>query len=194
MQGHIFKLLFFLGMMWHGAVTAQISAQLSMLVNSCVVCHGTNGSSVGPATPTIAGMRRFLFVTAMQDMKSGKRPSTVMGIIAQAYSNNEIELMADFFSTQKIVRYPQKFDAKKAQKGKVLYEQYCKGCHNINGRTQSLSNVIAGQWIPYLRIRLSEFRYQGASSPVMADILEYFIQNNSEDSLEELIHFYGSHQ
>ena len=181
-------------MIFNLPTTANTTAQVSMLVNSCVVCHGNDGSSLGPATPTIAGMRRFLFVKAMQEMKSGKRPSTVMSVIAKGYTDNDIEIMADFFSTRDIVRYPQTFDAKKAQKGKVLYEQYCKGCHNIEGRVESLSNIIAGQWIPYLRIRISEFQHTDYSSPIMTSTLEYFVQNNSEESLENLIQFYGSYQ
>jgi len=167
------------------------TAQVFMLVNTCVGCHGIDGSSLGPATPTIAGMRKPLFIKAMQDMKNGLRPSTVMGVVANGYTDEEIEMMADFFSKQKVVRYRQNVDLEKAQRGKELHKQYCDSCHKIEVRTQPLFNI-AGQWMPYLRFRLSQFK-NGDS--MMASALEYFVlKNDSEERLEELIHFYGSQQ
>jgi len=168
-------------------------ARVSMLVDTCVACHGINGSSVGPATPSISGMRESLFVKAMEDMKTGKRPSTVMAIIAKGYTSREIAMMAAYFHKQPTMRYSQSFDEEKAQRGKVLYEQYCSGCHKIKGKRKPLSNKIAGQWMPYLRIRLSELRSGADStSPIMTSALKHFLKKNSEESLEDIIHFYGS--
>lgn len=195
MHSQTYVLLVLTGLMINLPASAlEATAQASMLVNTCVACHGTDGSSVGPATPTIAGMRKPLFIKAMQDVKSGKRPSTVMGLIAKGYTDEEIEIMADYFSKQDIVRYPQHVDAHKAQSGKALHKQYCDGCHKIDGQTQPLFNTLAGQWMPYLKHRLSEFGSSDSSSPMMTSTLEYFVQNNSEESLEELIHFYGTHK
>jgi len=177
------------------AIERNSPAQVSMLVNTCVGCHGNDGSSVGPATPSIAGMRQPLFIKAMQDMKSGKRPSTVMGLLAKGYTDEEIEMMADFFSKQEVVRYTQNIELEKAERGKQLHKQYCDGCHKIEGRTQALFNTLAGQWMSYLKFRLSDFRNGDASSSMMASALEYFIlKNESEESLEDLLHFYGSQE
>ena len=41
------------------AGSAALAADLpspAMLGNTCAGCHGTNGSSMGPATPSIAGI------------------------------------------------------------------------------------------------------------------------------------------
>ncbi|KHD09031.2 hypothetical protein PN36_14130 [Candidatus Thiomargarita nelsonii] len=177
------------------AIEKNRAAEVSMLVNTCVGCHGNDGSSVGPATPSIAGMRKPLFIKAMQDMKSGKRPSTVMGLLAKGYTDEEVEMMADFFSKQDVVRYTQNFEHEKAERGKELHNQYCDGCHKIEGRDQPLFNALSGQWMPYLKFRLSDFRNGDASSSMMASALEYFIMNNeSEESLEDLLHFYGSQE
>ena len=37
----------------------------------------------------------------MQEFKSGKRPATVMHQHAKGYTDQQIELMADYFSKQK---------------------------------------------------------------------------------------------
>jgi cytochrome subunit of sulfide dehydrogenase len=171
------------------------SPQVSMLVNTCIACHGINGSSIGPATPIIAGMRKPLFLKAMRDMKSGQRPSTVMGLIAKGYTDHEFQLMADFFSQQKIIRYPQAFDPEKAKKGRQLHNLYCNGCHKIEGPTELLSNNLAGQKMPYVRQRLLEFiNDEDPTTPVMTSSLKHFIENNSESDFDALIHYFGSHQ
>jgi cytochrome c553 len=37
----------------------------------------------------------------MQDFKSSKRPATIMHQLAKGYSDEQIELMAEYFSVQK---------------------------------------------------------------------------------------------
>lgn len=70
----------------------------SMLANTCAGCHGPNGKSLGPATPSIAGTSKEYFIQTMNDFKSGDRPSTIMMRIAKGYSDEDIALMADYFS------------------------------------------------------------------------------------------------
>ncbi|MDM8568362.1 hypothetical protein QUF50_02375 [Thiotrichales bacterium HSG1] len=168
--------------------------QIHMLVDTCIACHGINGSSVGSATPNIANMREKLFIKAMQDMQSGERPSTVMGVIAKGYTTNEIKLMAQYFSQQQAIPHRQDFDTEKAKKGRDLHNLYCNGCHKIEGQTQLLSNNLAGQQIPYLRHRLTEFINDAdpTISPLMKNALKHFIANNSQESLDDLIHYYAS--
>ncbi len=168
--------------------------QIRMLVDTCIACHGNNGSSVGSATPNIANMREALFVKAMQDMQSGERPSTIMGVIAKGYTDAEIRIMAKFFSQQQAIPHRQDFDAQKAQKGRQLHNLYCNGCHKIEGPTELLSNNLAGQQIPYLRHRLNEFINDAdpTISPLMKNALQHFIEKNSRDSFDYLVHYYAS--
>jgi cytochrome c553 len=78
---------------------AQVDKHARNLAASCAACHGTNGSSVG-GTAVLAGMDRALFVKQMRDFKSGARPATVMHQHAKGYTDEEIEKLADFFSSQ----------------------------------------------------------------------------------------------
>ena len=70
------------------------------LAASCAACHGTNGHSTG-GTAVLAGMDKSLFVGTMKAFKSGERPATVMHQHAKGYSDEEYELLAEFFSAQK---------------------------------------------------------------------------------------------
>ena len=76
----------------------QIS-QGTMLANSCAACHGTHGKSPG-AIPAINGKSARFIVQSLKDFQSGTRTSTVMGRHASGYSEQEIQLIAEFFSKQ----------------------------------------------------------------------------------------------
>ena len=70
-----------------------------MLSNSCAACHGTDGKSPG-AIPSIYGKSSEFISRALLDFREGKRPATVMGRHASGYSNEEIQLIAEYFSSR----------------------------------------------------------------------------------------------
>jgi cytochrome c553 len=63
-------------------------------------CHGPNGHSAG-AIPSIAGLEKTYLIAVLQDFKAGTRPATVMHQHAKGYTDQEFELLADYFSRQK---------------------------------------------------------------------------------------------
>lgn len=69
-----------------------------MLSNSCAACHGTDGNSPG-AMPSINGKSADFISQALLDFREGRRPATVMGRHASGYSDEEIKLIAEYFST-----------------------------------------------------------------------------------------------
>lgn len=71
-----------------------------MLSNTCAACHGTDGKSPG-AIPSINGKSAGFISQALKDFRSGNRSSTVMGRHAKAYSDEEIQLIADYFANLK---------------------------------------------------------------------------------------------
>jgi cytochrome c553 len=70
------------------------------LAANCANCHGTDGKSAG-VMPPLAGLDKNYVILQMQDFKSGKRPATIMHQLAKGYSDEQIELMAEYFSVQK---------------------------------------------------------------------------------------------
>ncbi|GKT12624.1 MAG: hypothetical protein ISEC1_P1603 [Thiomicrorhabdus sp.] len=73
----------------------------TILANTCAGCHGPNGVSNGPSTPTIAGLTEFKIIQSMNDFKSGRTSSTIMQRIAKGYSDQDIKDLAGYFSKQK---------------------------------------------------------------------------------------------
>lgn len=182
------------GLVWSTAATAADIASPVMLGNTCAGCHGTNGSSVGPATPSLAGMSEDTIIEAMEAYKSGDRPSTIMGRIAKGYNKAEIEAMAKFFTTQKMMRYPQEFDKTKAKAGEKLHKDYCEKCHEDNGKTdEDGTGILAGQWAPYLRHSFADFQAGHRDMPKkMKKRMQKMLKKHGKDSIENVIHFYIS--
>jgi sulfide dehydrogenase cytochrome subunit len=71
-----------------------------MLSNSCAACHGTDGKSPG-AIPAIYGKSSQFISQSLREFREGKRPATVMGRHASGYTDEEIQLIADYFSSQR---------------------------------------------------------------------------------------------
>jgi sulfide dehydrogenase cytochrome subunit len=166
----------------------------SMLANTCAGCHGTNGSSVGPASPTIAGISTEYFIETMAAYKKAERPSTIMSRIAKGYTEEEIKLMADFFSKQPFVRQPQKHDAAKAGTGKKIHKKYCEKCHEDGGTSsEDDAGILAGQWEPYLRFSMEDFTSGNREmEKKMKKKLEELQADHGDAGVDALMHYYSS--
>lgn len=81
------------------SVQADELSRGAILSASCEGCHGTHGRSPG-AIPAIAGKARDYLVETLKGFRSGAAPATVMGRHASGYTDEEIRLIADYFSKQ----------------------------------------------------------------------------------------------
>jgi len=174
--------------------TAQLSAAptATMLANTCAGCHGTDGASTGPATPSIAGNSEIYTVDTMIAFKSGERPSTVMGRIAKGYSEEEFKLMGGYFAKQPIAKTSQKLDAAKVAAGKDLFGKNCEKCHDEKGGlADDDSGILASQWLPYLQYSMEDFK---AGKREMAKKMKKKVEKLSDDELEALLQFFASQQ
>lgn len=73
------------------------------LASNCANCHGTLGTAQG-AMPSLAGQQKATIVEQMRAFRDGKRPATIMHQLAKGYTDQQIELIADFYSRQKPAR------------------------------------------------------------------------------------------
>ena len=172
--------------------TAHLSAAptATMLANTCAGCHGTDGASTGPATPSIAGNSEIYMVDTMNAFKSGERPSTVMGRIAKGYSEEEFKLMGSYFAKQPIAKTSQKLDSSKVKAGSKLFGKNCEKCHDEKGSlADDDSGILASQWLPYLQYSMVDFK---AGSREMAKKMKKKVDKLSDAELEALLQFFAS--
>ncbi len=187
--------LLIIGGMSVSANSLAETATAQALANTCAGCHGTDGSSNGPATPSLAGMSVDYFKDAMADYKAKDgRFSTIMGRIAKGYSEEEIALMADYFSKQTFVRKEQKFDPKLAKQGGKLHRKYCEKCHEDGGRSsEDDAGILAGQWMDYLHYTMDDFKNGRRDMPKkMKKKVSKLEKDKGPEALEALINYYGS--
>ena len=197
-----------------GSAASAEMATPSMLANTCAGCHGTNGVSSGPSTPSIAGMSKVYFINAMLAYKYGsdedkiaaaakttkmdpddidalERPATIMTRIAKGYTDAEIAAMADFFSRKTFMLAKQNADSGKASKGKSIHKEACEKCHEDGGRKGDGSGILAGQWMPYLNNAVMDFTEGHRDMPKK---MRSKVKKLSDSDFEALVHFYGSQQ
>jgi cytochrome subunit of sulfide dehydrogenase len=179
------------GLALSGAALATPSG--AMLGNTCAGCHGTNGNSMGPATPTIAGMDPEVFIEAMKTYKDDSRKSTIMGRLAKGYSEEEFKAMAEFFKGQKFAAADQKADTALAEAGSKLHEKFCEKCHENGGKSAADGGVLAGQWLPYLTYSMEDFLAGSREMPKkMKSKVEDMHKKGGDEAIKQVLNFYAS--
>ncbi len=80
------------------AETDAVNARGQILALSCASCHGTDGKSVG-ILPGFYGKSASYLKTALMEFKNDERYSTVMGRHSKGYTDEEIDLIAEYFGS-----------------------------------------------------------------------------------------------
>lgn len=75
-------------------------APFPYFVANCFNCHGTEGNAKS-AIPTIAGRDKAYLEEALKAFKAGTKQATIMHQLAKGYTDEEIAVLADYFSRQK---------------------------------------------------------------------------------------------
>ena len=131
-------------------------ASAEALSVTCAGCHGFNGASTGPATPSLAGMSAVYIEDSMKAFKAAERNSTIMTRIAKGYDDDDFAKMGQFFSSKEIHMAKQSAGSN-TKKGKKIHKKYCGKCHEDNGTSaDDDSGQLAGQWTPYLKYSLED--------------------------------------
>lgn len=68
----------------------------------CAVCHGTDGISIKPDAPNIAGQTEYYLRAQLTDFRSGKRFHQQMNVVAQSLSDADIDDLAAWYSSIKL--------------------------------------------------------------------------------------------
>lgn len=162
-----------------------------MLAQSCMVCHGTRGTSFQQAVPTIGGQTAEYLSASMKAYRSGSRPSTIMERIAQAYSSKEIDALSAYFAAQPFGRPKQATDAEKAVRGEIIHGRKCNRCHLHAGRdtNEAESPLLAGQKLEYLRRNMEEILTGQRTIEIKMDAA---LRELTREEIDATLHFYAA--
>lgn len=133
---------------------------------TCVACHGTNGNSVNPAWPTIAGQHESYIIAQLQAYRDGTRNDPLMSGMAAGLSDTDMADLAAFYSMQEVTGG--EADAALVDAGERLYRggnvesgvTACIACHGVQGRGNPAAGWprVAGQHAEYIAIQLRKYQ------------------------------------
>lgn len=78
------------------SVHAEKITRAELLANQCFACHGTNGVGAGKI-PELLELDKDDITESLSGFKSGSEKSTIMDRHAKGYTDEEIEILADYF-------------------------------------------------------------------------------------------------
>lgn len=84
-----------------GAAANELSPekklQAASLAATCASCHGTNGQGIeGSAVTGLSNLSAEYIKTNMILFKTGQRPATVMHQLSKGYTDEQIEIIANY--------------------------------------------------------------------------------------------------
>ncbi len=123
--------------------------QGKVLAAACAKCHGEDGNSTIPGTPTLAGQQPHYLVAAIQEYHQGDRAKGAMKSNLRESDKLQLESLALYFGSQTPVKRaaPVRGDAAAGAPMSAM----CGGCHGAQGvSVDAATPSLAGQDAQYL--------------------------------------------
>ena len=143
---------------------------------SCGGCHGEEGVSASPATPSLAGQDAQYLAAALHAYKSGSRADETMKGMVAALDDNAMKNLGAFYAAQE----PKAPNVRKPLTTEE-WAQRCDRCHGLNGNsTDPRRPMLASQRVDYLEKVLHDYRTGARKSPEMAAMADVLTEQDIE--------------
>lgn len=168
---------------WAGAL-AQDAARLA----TCAACHGADGNSVIPGTPSLAGQPRVFLEHYLVMTREGLRGGDVMRNLLKGVTDAEITALAKHFAALP-ARPPE------AAKNEALFRtgemtaarHHCGSCHLPDYRGQEQMPRLAGQREEFLLEAMLQYREN--RRPGGDTMMAAALHGIPEEGIRALAHF-----
>ena len=172
-----------------GAQTAM--AQVPAKATACLACHGENGNSSMPNTPSLAGQNARYLYLQLRDFQEGRRDNAMMSAMTAGLSKADMQELAKYFSEQKLTNKRFKADPEKAQKGLAKADEtLCAMCHLGEFKGQNEIPKVAGQNFDYVVKTLKDFKAKDRNND--AGNMTSVASTLSEEDIDNLAHYIAS--
>jgi cytochrome c553 len=155
----------------------------------CEVCHGPEGNSAIPGTPSIAAQPQTFIENQLVYFREGLRNAPVMQEVVKGIKDEEITALARYFSSRKakVVASSPADKAVVARGNELAAKMHCGQCHlgKYEGRDQMPR--LAGQREEYLYDAMIGYRdgKRSAADTTMTEVL----YGLSDADVKALAHF-----
>ena len=169
-----------------GPSTGTPSPRLAL----CAACHGADGNSSLPGSPSLAGQPRVFLENTQILIREGLRPIEAMKGLLDGVSDAEIVALAEHYSRQAVRAQPAPRDAAAFGRGQELAARnLCGTCHLPSYSGQQQMPRLAGQRQDYLAQSMREFRdnkTQGRDTQMNGVLRGY-----SDRDIDDLAHYFA---
>ncbi|TRX03836.1 c-type cytochrome [Candidatus Methylobacter oryzae] len=139
----------------------------------CASCHGQKGNSSNAQWPNLAAQSSIYLVNQLKAFKSGDRVNPIMQPMASHLSDEDINDLSAYFSSQQPVKAGGEPTLAKAGETKAAM---CLGCHGAKAQGNGQFPRLAGQYPEYLERQLNAFktgtRKNGPMQAIAANLSE----------------------
>jgi len=165
------------------------------LAQTCAACHGEEGVSAMPETPSLAGQLATYTYKELRDYASDQRSHPVMTSIAKGLSDQDAADLAVWFASLKPAVGEASKQLAKAEKmveegdGKRILPP-CFVCHGANGQGEKLDiPALSGQRADYLAKTLLEYKTGQRHNDIYSR-MRLIAQQLSETEIKDLAQYY----
>jgi cytochrome c553 len=151
----------------------------------CTSCHGEDGNSKTPGTPSLAGQQPGYFVTAIREYLTGARPTAPMHMLVRDMSRLDLENVALYFASQTPAQRGAPASGDPAA-GEPL-TAVCGGCHGFRGVSEDTATPsLAGQDAQYLASVIRSYR-----TTRKHEVMQRAVAALSDRDIENIAAFYS---
>ena len=180
------------------------------VTQTCGRCHGADGRGRGvDAFPRLAGQRPQYLYAAMEAFASGKRPSGIMGPVAETLSRDEMRELALYYGnlikagtlTGPTASPGRAADRSAIERGRAIAHRgipsqkvpSCADCHGPGGnRRNPHYPVLAGQYAGYLVQQLQLFQQRHRGGSAYAHLMRPVASRLTPDQMRDVALYYAS--
>jgi cytochrome c553 len=154
------------------------------LAAPCAACHGAEGVSGNPSSPSLAGQDTQYLAASLREYKDGARGNPTMKALAAGLDDAGVKNLAAFYAGLQ----PQAPTVRKPLAA-AQWAERCDRCHGVDGNsTDPRIPALAAQRMEYLHKVLDAYRTGARRSPEMAAMAEVL----SENDVRNLAAYYAS--
>jgi cytochrome c553 len=171
-----------------GQASAADVAAGKALAEGCAGCHGADGVSQMPLTPSLAAQPDEFVQWQLVYFRSGTRKSEVMGPISQALSNEDIRNLGAFYASLSPPKPEATSDAIAQAGEKLAAGHRCKSCHSDDYNGFRAAARLSGQREDVMVKALRDFKSGtriGSGIASMADVT----YDLSDADMQALAHY-----
>jgi cytochrome c553 len=119
--------------------------------DTCLACHGENGVSPTPETPSLGGVPEFYALLQLVAFREHNRKSDIMREIVKDMTDDDLRAAAAFVATQPRPAPPEDAgDPERMQRGEALaVKNHCNQCHG--------KQYLGGEQMPPLRNQREDY-------------------------------------